>query len=140
MNPRSRNQELRDLGLSWTPNSSRISRVSRGAVRNSVSNPCSVGLSASHRRLIFSWVSVSLGGRPGEERASRPCSPPCRCGDPTPDGTGVDVEGLGNLLGGGSVEDASDSEQAAMLQLRWGAFVSHARECNQPGAERTFFF
>src|SRR3954468_20753544 len=60
--------------------------------------------------------------------------------DPTSDRSGVDVEELGDLLGGVSFEDPLDGELAAMLQLRWWAFVSHVRECNRLAAERTFFF
>ena len=79
LNPRSRNHTLRYLGWSRMANSSRISWANREAVHNSVSNPCSIGLSANHRRTIFSWVRVNLGGRPGTGRESRLCPPPSRC-------------------------------------------------------------
>ena len=94
--------------------------ANRGPVHRSVANPCSVGLSANHRRTIFSWVRVNLGGRPGTGRARRP-SPPSFAvrGDPTPDRAGIDAEELGDLLRRVSLEDSLDGEKAAMFQFRW---------------------
>src|SRR5512135_928511 len=57
------------------PNSCSINRARRGAVHNSVAKPCSVGLSASQRATIFSWVGVNFGGRPGTGCAAKPAAP-----------------------------------------------------------------
>src|SRR5512142_1545461 len=73
--PRTRSQSQRYLGLRRIPNSCRINWARRGALHSSVANPCVVGSSSSQRRMIFSCVVVSLGGRPGTERASNPSSP-----------------------------------------------------------------
>ena len=70
-------QLQRYCGLRWMPNSCRISWARRGPVHNSVANPCLVGFSVSQRRMIFSCVVVSVGGRPGtrrDESPSKPCS------------------------------------------------------------------
>src|SRR5512135_2735198 len=41
------------------------------------------------------------------------------CGDPPPDGPGVDAEELGDFLGGVPFQDALNGEAAAMFQVRW---------------------
>jgi hypothetical protein len=40
-------------------------------------------------------------------------------GDPTPDRAGVDAEELGNFLGGVTLQEALDGEEAAMFQFHW---------------------
>ena len=52
--PRSLSHALSERGLNRMANSSSINWASRGAVHNSVANPCSAGLPRSHRRAIFS--------------------------------------------------------------------------------------
>src|SRR4051812_19687148 len=68
-------QELRYRAFRVTPNSCSISLAMLGAVQSSVSSPCSVGLWRTHRRMIFSWVWESLGGRPETGRANKPSEP-----------------------------------------------------------------
>ena len=75
--PWARSQRARYRRLKTMSHSSRIRSASRRLVHNSVSKPCSVGLSSSQRRTIFSWVRVSLRGRPGIGRANNP-DRPCR--------------------------------------------------------------
>ena len=81
VNPRSRSQVLRYLGLSPTPNSSRINWPSRDAVQSSVGKPWCIGLSVSQRKAIFSCVELSLPGRPETGRIVRPASPRARKAD-----------------------------------------------------------
>jgi hypothetical protein len=50
------------------------------------------------------------------------------CGDPTPHRAWVDPEELSNFLGGVPIEDPLHGKESAVFQLRWRAFVSHARE------------
>ena len=76
--PLSRSQVLRYLGLSPTPNSSRMSWPSRAAVQSSVGKPWCVGLSVNQRSATFSWVEVSLAGRPETGLITRPASPRSR--------------------------------------------------------------
>src|ERR1700677_277968 len=78
VNPRSRSQALRYLGLRPTPNSSRINCPNRAAVQSSVSKPWCVGLSVNQRRAIFSWVEVSLAGRPETGLITLPAAPRSR--------------------------------------------------------------
>jgi hypothetical protein len=78
VNSQRRSQSARYLGLRPMPNSWRIRWASRGPVQRSVGKPCSVGLSASQRLMIFSWVHVNFGGRPAAGWAGRAEIPACR--------------------------------------------------------------
>jgi len=75
--PRRRSQSGRYRGWNAIPHSSQINWPRRRAVHNPVGNPCSVGLSFSQRKTIFSWLAVNLHGRPAtgcEAKPSQPCS------------------------------------------------------------------
>jgi hypothetical protein len=100
----------------------------RGPLHRSVANPCSVGLSANHREMIFSWVYVNLGGRPAAGRAEQARAARLAVGgDPAPHRAGIDVEELGDVLGRVPRQDALNGQEAAMFQFRRCAFVSHTK-------------
>src|SRR5262249_22304971 len=81
-----------------TPHSCRIICASRGALHRSVAKPCSVGLSPSQRRTIFSWAVLSFGGR----WPAAPPGPPRRRKAATQRRTlrASTAQEVGDLLGG----------------------------------------
>jgi len=73
--PCDRSQRARYRGLKSTRNSRRINLASRGADHRSPTKPSSLGELCNHRRMIFSWVRVSLEGRPQLGRAVKAAAP-----------------------------------------------------------------
>jgi hypothetical protein len=79
----------------------------------------------------------SPGGGVGEQ--ARLVSSPIRT-DPTSDRSGVEVEELGDLRDGVSLEHPLDGEKTAVLQPHGRALISHGREYKRSSAARTFLF
>ena len=99
------------------PNSCWINRARRGPVHNSVPNPCSVGFSQPTEDDLL-LGSRQLGGTARDGAGAQPlCAGSPEAGEPTPNRSRIDVEGLGDLLGGGSFEDAADGEGSSMVQF-----------------------
>ncbi len=120
VNPRSRSHTLRYLGLE--PDTELLLdqlASSAEAVHNSVSNPCSLGLSANQRRTIFSWVRVNLGGRPGDGPGRvNSVRPPSRdAATQRRTDRWIDAKDLGDFLGGVSLQDALDGQQATVFMF-----------------------
>jgi len=125
-NPCIRSQRGKYRALNEILHSCRISSASFAAVQSSVSNPCSLGLSSNQRRTIFSWVRLSLLGRPGTGRASRPGKPSRWKAD----------NHRRMLLASTAKNSATSSAEypsrtlctakhATMFQFYWRAFASH---------------
>ncbi len=96
-----------------------------------------MGLSASHRQTIFSWVVVSLGGRlrhgPRRQAISTLTS---EGGNPAADATGIHAEEVGDRLDGVTLVDSLDVEPTMVLQYDRWAWSSHASNPRKPQADR----
>jgi hypothetical protein len=69
--------------------------------------------------MIFSWVYVSLGGRPEGGRAKQSLVPRLAvCSDPSPHRAGIDAEELGDFFGRVPLQHALDGQEAATFQFR----------------------
>ena len=61
-------------------------------------------------------------------------------GEPTPNGSGINVKELRDLLGGVSFEETADGEESSMFQFFRRALVSHTIQCTRSRLRRTLLF